>query len=142
MHNFPHRPYFFDEGLRFSCCGCGSCCTGDPGAVYLSNEEAACIAFALELALDEFYKCYTRNLHGKCSLQERHDGSCIFYDNGCTIYPVRPGQCRTYPFWFSILRSPERWRRESRYCPGIGRGKLHAKEEILSLLQGNDTSRT
>lgn len=34
-------------------------------------------------------------------LKEKSDGSCFFQaDNGrCSIYPVRPLICRTYPFW-------------------------------------------
>ena len=43
--------------------------------------------------------------------------ACIFLDettNQCQIYEARPAQCRTYPFWPSILLSPEKWNEECR----------------------------
>ncbi|MGH7144097.1 MAG: YkgJ family cysteine cluster protein, partial [Planctomycetota bacterium] len=51
----------------------------------------------------------------------------------CAIYPVRLTQCRTYPFWKSILdrASDSAWRSHADQCPGIGRGKHWSKAEIL-----------
>ncbi len=63
------------------------------------------------------------------------DGRCLFYDDGCSIYPVRPDQCKTYPFWFENLRSVKKWRRLSRECPGIGCGPLYSKDKILKIVQ-------
>jgi Fe-S-cluster containining protein len=43
--------------------------------------------------------------------------SCVFLDtetNQCTIYPVRPIQCSTYPFWSSIIESEYHWNTEVR----------------------------
>ncbi len=43
---------------------------------------------------------------------KREEGACIFLDrssNKCGIYDVRPVQCRTYPFWPSLLESPDDW---------------------------------
>lgn len=37
---------------------------------------------------------------------------CIFLaEDGkrCTIYEVRPVQCRTYPYWTHLISSKERW---------------------------------
>ena len=42
---------------------------------------------------------------------------CVFLDqetNYCRIYEARPVQCRTYPFWPSILKSQEAWNAECR----------------------------
>jgi len=34
------------------------------------------------------------------SLKEKHNHDCIFLEStGCRVYPARPAQCRTYPFW-------------------------------------------
>jgi Fe-S-cluster containining protein len=50
--------------------------------------------------------------------KETEKGSaCIFLDmetNHCQIYPVRPIQCSTYPFWTSILESEYHWNTEVR----------------------------
>jgi Fe-S-cluster containining protein len=48
------------------------------------------------------------------------------------VYPVRPRQCRTWPFWESNLRSPETWAETCRVCPGSGTGRLYQIEEIHS----------
>lgn len=37
----------------------------------------------------------------------------------CSIYSVRPAQCRTYPFWPEIVQSPHHWAAESARCEGI-----------------------
>jgi Fe-S-cluster containining protein len=66
------------------------------------------------------------------SVREDDRGSCVFYSQGCGIYPVRPLQCASYPFWFSNLRSETRWRALRRGCPGIDQGRLYGKEEILA----------
>ena len=66
-------------------------------------------------------------------VREKVNGDCVFYDkvSGCTVYPVRPPQCRTWPFWESNLESPEAWDRTEGDCPGSGRGPLIPVEEIL-----------
>lgn len=64
-------------------------------------------------------------------IKETPNGDCVFFDDRCTIYPVRPTQCKTYPFWFKNLRSEEAWRKTAAECPGIGQGRIHTAEEIL-----------
>jgi len=67
------------------------------------------------------------------SLREKANGDCIFFDRrqGCTIYPVRPRQCRTWPFWDSNIRTPDAWRQTCEICPGSGQGTLVPVEEVL-----------
>ena len=54
---------------------------------------------------------------------------CIFLDrssrNGkalCSLYDLRPSQCRTWPFWSENVESPEAWIAASQSCPGINTG--------------------
>ena len=54
---------------------------------------------------------------------------------GCTIYPVRPRQCRTFPFWPENLESPEAWEEATETCHGVGSGKLYRLEDIGSVLE-------
>jgi Fe-S-cluster containining protein len=62
-----------------------------------------------------------------------HD--CVFLGpEGCTVYPARPVQCATYPFWSTVVADEQSWEEERRWCPGIGKGPLHTKEEIDKLL--------
>jgi len=46
------------------------------------------------------------------------------------IYPVRPSQCRVWPFWSSNLTTPFAWNRATQKCNGINRGRLYSFEEI------------
>jgi Fe-S-cluster containining protein len=128
------RAYFFDSGLRFTCTQCGRCCTGEPGTVHATDVEQKQIAKHLGLSRNEFSRRYLR-LRSKGLLRERPDGSCIFYKDGCSIYAVRPAQCRTYPFWLRNLRTEQDWKEADGECPGIGQGRLYDREEILQLIQ-------
>lgn len=131
--------WFEPAGLRFSClAGCARCCRGEPGVVYVDEVERRIIAARLGLEEDEFRRRWCRRVGLKrWSLRERSNGDCVFLQPGgarCEIYPVRPRQCRSYPFWSSILTSRERWEAEAAECPGIGRGRLHGPAEIRRLL--------
>jgi Fe-S-cluster containining protein len=121
---------WFDGGLRFACRQCGSCCTGEPGFVYLRAGEADRIAAHLGLDPVAFRARHTRRVPGGTSLCEEEDGRCAFFEAGCRIYPVRPRQCRTYPFWQRVVASPEAWREEAGRCPGMDGGPVHPVEEI------------
>ena len=135
LNNPAQRPYFFDRGLRFSCRQCGGCCVGEPGTIYVSRTEMEAIAASLELSVDDFIVQYLYPFRDSYSIKEDAQGRCLFFDEGCAIYDIRPLQCRTYPFWFSNLRSEDRWRSVERQCPGVGSGRLYSKAEIFDLIQ-------
>lgn len=135
MKQLADRSYFFDQGIRFECQRCGACCTGSPGYVYVNQDEIRIIAGCLGISLEELVRDYLCPFGGSYSVMEHEDGRCFFYDNGCAIHPVRPLQCRTYPFWFEALRSEKKWHRLRKECPGIGCGKRYSKEEILDILE-------
>ena len=124
---------WYGEGLRFKCKGCGGCCIGDPGYVWVNKWEIAELAAALKMTATEFKRRYVRTEHRKCSLRERENGDCVFFDRktmGCTVYDARPIQCRTWPFWQSNLRSPSTWECTCEDCPGAGKGPLVSFKEI------------
>ena len=75
---------------------------------------------------------YTRLAGKRRTLREKANGDCVFYDRGqgCTIYSVRPRQCRTWPFWESNVATPEAWEETCKVCPGSGQGDLISEEEI------------
>lgn len=111
---------WYRDGLSFACTQCGGCCTGAPGYVWLDEAEMAGIAEHLGLPFDEFTRAYVRRVRDGYSLRERPNGDCALWDDerGCTVYPARPLQCRTFPFWPEHLESPEAWRRLQAACPG------------------------
>jgi Fe-S-cluster containining protein len=102
----------------------------------VNDEELAAIAAYRRETVEQVREWYTRSVTRGVSLCEKDNGDCVFYDRGtgCTIYPVRPRQCRTWPFWQSTVGSPEAWQRTCQVCPGAGRGELIPAEEITRRL--------
>lgn len=124
---------WYADGLRFACTQCGNCCTGAPGFVWVNDAEIAALAEFRGEPEDQVRGLYTRSEGGtRRSLKETPNGDCVFYDRmaGCTVYPVRPRQCRTWPFWECNTESPAAWARAAAECPGCNQGELIPAEEI------------
>ncbi|MDD3822428.1 MAG: YkgJ family cysteine cluster protein [Sphaerochaetaceae bacterium] len=131
---------FLDQGLRFTCqSGCRYCCGVEPGYVFLTRDDITRLCDHLHLRQQEFLRTYCRKVSmgsiSYVSLRERENNDCEFLiETGCSVYPARPVQCATYPFWSTILTDAATWEEEKSWCPGIGKGALHTKDEIESLL--------
>lgn len=125
------KPPWYANGLRFTCTQCGHCCTGDPGFTWLSDAEADALAARLGLDGEAFRRRYTRTVwrdgRAALSLTERGNGDCIFWRTGigCSVYDLRPQQCRTWPFWRRVVKSRAAWNEAARDCPGMDHGALH-----------------
>lgn len=112
---------WYGEGLAFQCTGCGDCCTGEPGAVWVDDDDVRRLAEHLGLTIPEFEAKHLRVVAGKRSLYEHFNGDCEFFDRekrGCRVYDGRPTQCRTYPFWPHLVASPDAWRGVCEECEG------------------------
>lgn len=151
---------WYAEGLSFECTQCGNCCTGGPGYVWVSEAEVGRLAEYLKMPVGEVLKKYCRKLQGRVSLKESKTPEglydCVFLTSsesvetladgstrtkkkrGCAIYPVRPLQCRTWPFWDGLLASPEGWARAKKMCPGMDKGKHYPVERIEALRTAKD----
>ena len=113
--------YQFDPS---ACEACGGhCCTGASGYIWTKYEEIEKIASFLELSIEDFGSTYLRKAGHRYSLIEKEiapeNFACIFFDEAqkrCSIYPVRPRQCRTFPFWEEFKEDEDEVRKE---CPGI-----------------------
>jgi uncharacterized protein len=124
---------WYKDGLRFKCTGCGDCCTGAPGFVWVNNEEITALAAEVGLDEQEFESRYVRSIGVRKSLKELKNYDCVFLDSKtrkCKVYNARPRQCRTWPFWDSNVRSPEAWADTCEVCPGSGTGRLYQLGEI------------
>lgn len=124
---------WYRDGLRFECTQCGDCCTGEPGYVWVDEQEIVALARRMEMDVDTFEHRFVRSVGPRKTLVEYPDGDCIFLDpetRGCTVYGQRPVQCRTWPFWDSTLENRRAWKETCEVCPGSGRGKLYTFEEI------------
>jgi len=130
-------------GLRFKCTLCGNCCSGPEGYVLYTDDEAAALARRLGVSPEEFIRDYTKETLLGRSLKEKPSPAgldCIFLDREkipgkavCGVYEDRPEQCRTWPFWKSIIQSRRHWDAASRGCPGINTGTLIPPEQIRIL---------
>lgn len=123
---------WYEDGLCFECTQCGNCCTGPPGYVFVTKAETERIAAFLEGRGRRLGPEHLRKVGRRHSLTEDSvSGDCCFLEHApdgkrtCGIYPVRPLQCRTWPFWDDNLASIESWEAVAEGCPGINRGPRH-----------------
>jgi Fe-S-cluster containining protein len=125
---------WFQEGLQFECTGCGDCCTGAPGFVWVEADEISELSEHLGMSVADFERQFVRRVGSRKSLIEYANFDCVFLDANtrrCTVYEARPKQCRTWPFWQSNVETKAAWKRTSEACPGCGHGKLYSAEQVL-----------
>jgi len=102
----------------------------------VTRPEIEIIADYLKLTVGQLRRRYLRRVGLRTTIIEHQTTKdCIFLKNQdghrrCAIYPVRPSQCRSWPFWPSNLSSAKAWNEAARKCPGINRGKHYSFEEI------------
>jgi Fe-S-cluster containining protein len=105
--------------------------------VWVDESDLEAIASFREENLEETRALFTHWTSRGRTLREKANGDCVFYDRsrGCTIYPVRPPQCRTWPFWESNVATPATWAKTCSVCPGSGQGELFSAEDIIQRLK-------
>jgi len=131
---------WYIAGLHFECMQCGACCAGpDEGYIWVTKPEIALIGKYLNEPAEQLWGKYIKRMGKRATILEKPvSKDCIFLTNtdgklGCAIYPVRPNQCRTWPFWQDNLATADHWKLASLKCRGINRGKLYSFEEIETL---------
>ena len=132
-------PWYVD-GLHFECTECGNCCSGpDEGYIWLTKPEIEFIAEFLKITVDQLRRQYIKRVGMRSSIiEDVHTKDCIFLETKnnqkiCRIYPVRPNQCRTWPFWASNLSHPDAFNSAAQDCPGIHRGRKYTRRQIDKL---------
>ena len=117
------------EGYNFqftpsACEACGgACCTGQSGYIWVKYPEIVTMANFLKLTVEEFATIYLKKVKHRYSIIEKklddENFACVFFDEKlkqCSIYSVRPRQCRTFPFWETFKNNTKEVKNE---CPGI-----------------------
>lgn len=133
---------WYEEGLRFLCTRCGSCCTG-AGTVRVDEAERLVLAEHLQIDPAHFRERYLRSLpDGELSLIEKRNHDCIFWEReqGCTVYAARPKQCRTWPFWRGNMATKAHWDSAAQGCPGMNTGPVHDAESVARAAANDGTS--
>jgi len=114
----------FDFGFDPSACnGCaGHCCCGESGNIWVRQQEIVEIAAELQINIIDCIQQYCNRVGNRLAIKEQHFEHglvCVFFAGTarrCTIYRVRPEQCRRFPFWEYFKKRREQLSRE---CPGI-----------------------
>jgi uncharacterized protein len=110
----------FKKTVYFHCIPCGQCCLakGDYGYVYLTRGDRRKLARHLGLSTRQLVQRYCIRSGDEYYFKDSRE-RCVFLENTrCAIYPARPHQCITWPFWKENL-NPEGWRNGVLpFCPG------------------------
>lgn len=107
--------------FRFRCRRSGNCCSRPEGVVRVGEDDVRRIARHLGMPEAAFRSRYLAPPGDR--LADGLGGRCVFLEDGgttrCTIHPVRPERCRTWPFWPELRDDPRALRQARRLCPGI-----------------------
>ncbi|MBF0452812.1 MAG: YkgJ family cysteine cluster protein [Candidatus Magnetomorum sp.] len=105
--------------VLFHCQQCGDCCKGY-GGTYVTDADIQKISHYKHVPLEQFIEKYCVKSGTKYVLAQAENGYCIFFDNKlCTIHPVKPRMCRSWPYIESVLVDPGNWAIMGSCCPGI-----------------------
>ncbi len=118
--------------FSFRCSACGKCCQGE-GSVYFTAQDLENIYSYLQYNNESQKKDLYKKLiqkHSNGYYTHEANGPCVLLDENkrCSVYPVRPLQCRTFPFWPSVFASPEDLSTTKKECPGISLKKEPKRE--------------
>lgn len=98
----------------------------------MTRTEARAIARHLDLNLTELrarYPIQWDSAAGAYELEADERG-CVFLDGDrCGIQPVKPEQCRAFPFWPELIEDPGAWKEAKDVCEGLD----HPDGELFSL---------
>ena len=134
------KPDLSRFNVRFECLSdCSNCCRISGGFVFLTDEEAAQMSVYLNTSHEMFREWFTKSADNRLALVDGEHEHCVFLEEGaCIIYPVRPQQCRTFPFWPENMKTKAHWNLTKKTCPGIGIGQTFSTEKISAILKGKD----
>jgi len=102
----------------FVCQRCGQCCRGYGGTV-VTDTDIARIAAYVGMAPEVLVQNHCQRSGSKLVLAQGPSGYCVFFDQRCTIHPVKPRMCRQWPFIDAVVADPVNWRIMAGACPGM-----------------------
>ena len=145
----PHKAPWYRDGLQFYLHAMRQLLHRPrPATSGSTTTKPSQIADYLKIKPQAFRERYAHTINNRWSLNEQktpHGYDCVFLDRDdqgkalCRIYPVRPTQCRTWPFWPENLNRPSDWHRAAKTCPGIDQGKLYTIDQITITRDSNPT---
>lgn len=135
---------YIPDNFKFKCFDCGDCCRHEAGYIFLLDDEIKVISKYFKIRKEEFLHNFAFKFSNSVySLKEKENFDCIFWDEscrngkgGCSIYKIRPIQCKDFPFWISTFSSKENFEEQASRCKGIMAkdGRLYSSIEIYKLV--------
>ena len=91
--------------------------------MYLRPQDAQLLAnhHGMEVS-DWLERDCSQTIDGRYILKsDQYTDICIYLDEEkkCTVYEVRPAQCKSFPFWAENVRSDRSWKLTVNSCPGL-----------------------
>src|SRR4029453_16665706 len=96
--------------MRFECQpGCTTCCQ-QKGYVYLTEDDILRAAAFLNLSPAQFERKFVYRTTNLRRLRVPREAQCGFLrEDGCSIHPAKPKQCRLFPFWPELVDDKKAW---------------------------------
>ena len=112
------QPFVFD----FACERSGNCCARPESFVRVSDADVTAIGNFLGLSEQGVRSRYVQR--GSDTLVAGLGTRCVFLEESpgaaaCTIYPVRPARCQSWPYWDELRGNSAMLAEAMRFCPGI-----------------------
>ncbi len=117
------------DGFNFAfdpngCNNCnGNCCIGESGYIWINSQEIQALSLHLKISVEDLKIRFLNKIAYKYSIKEvklaSNNYACCFFNldkKQCSVYDVRPNQCRTFPFWDYFKENEEEVYKE---CPAI-----------------------
>ena len=140
MKSVVKKTPWYVSGLHFECQQCGRCCSGpSEGYIWVAKPEIKLIADFLKIKPEQLRQKYLRRVGLRTTvIEQAGTKDCVFLRKNndqkkCMIYPVRPSQCRIWPFWPDNLANADAWNKAAQRCSGINRGRFYSFEEIKKI---------
>lgn len=111
----------------FKCEKCGDCCKGY-GGTYVTVKDIEAIAAYIKTDKENFVEDYCYMSGSRPVLAQQKNGYCIFWDNLCTIHPVKPKMCKQWPFIKNVLIDVNNWQIMAGACRGM---RINVSDDII-----------
>ncbi|MEM1023911.1 MAG: YkgJ family cysteine cluster protein [Myxococcota bacterium] len=107
--------------MRFECTRCGDCCRR-PGIVWLEAGELHRLARHLDRPPSrlraELPVLFDADAESEYIEVGEHGCPLLGSNQSCSVDPVKPSQCATFPFWPELVDDPKQMQR---LCEGVDR---------------------
>ncbi len=110
----------------------------------MTRDEIDRMAEHLGVSVHAFWKRYDVFIDegaGEPAIAAKNGAGCplLGEERRCTVHPVKPQQCKSWPFWEEMVDDRDQWAKAKSYCPGLDAesGRLYQRKEILAIMRGD-----